>query len=81
MDYHSLCLDLFGFETHHRVWEWLFAPEWGEVDNTIQGAIGRINYLTHNRSLPEQWNPDFDDVDNYWVPTKAYVQLYQEFLP
>lgn len=60
----------FGIEVDSFVWTWLFSTDWSEVDNTLQGAIRRINYFIQN-GMPENFIRDFDDLNQF-------VKLYNK---
>lgn len=38
-----------------EMWEWCFASEWANVDNTTNGAALRIEWLI-NKGLPHDWD-------------------------
>lgn len=37
-----------------KKWNWCFASDWYEVDNTVKGAAARMRYLANN-GLPYNW--------------------------
>lgn len=40
-------------------WRFLFSENWAEVDNTINGAIKRLEYVIKHGQTPEDW--DFNE--------------------
>lgn len=48
-----------GLTPFTRVWAWAFAWQWAEVDNTIQGAIARLNYLLIHGEPPFHFDEVF----------------------
>lgn len=45
-----------GISRSMPLWHYLFGSEWSEIDNTIQGAIDRINYACEQRMQPSSKN-------------------------
>ncbi len=53
------------FEVYHNQWEWCFGGCWASVDNTVEGAIKRINYLIDNDGAPENFWCVYQFKDEY----------------
>lgn len=55
-DWNSYCTRAFGAPPISNLWEWLFSPDWADIDNTPEGAAARIKwYLAHG-------TPDYDEI-------------------
>jgi hypothetical protein len=48
IDYSGIGKKLFGLEVNTYIWYFLFGSSWSIVDNTIPGAIARIEYIIQN---------------------------------
>ena len=54
------------FETNSDQWKWCFSGRWVDTDNTVEGAIKRIEYLIENDDIPEYFDNDFAcEIDPY----------------
>ena len=53
------------FETNPSQWHWCFSHRWASVDNTVEGAIKRINYLIDNDGAPENFWCVYQFKDEY----------------
>lgn len=50
---------VFNLATMSDEWKWLFAAEWSNTDNTLEGAAKRIHYLL-DHGLPDNWEAQLD---------------------
>lgn len=70
-----------GLHTMDVEWEWCFGSSWSQHDNSIEGAVNRIEYLVNNESVPEGFDEDLlyndtHEVDEFMldVPGLIYKQ-------
>lgn len=49
-----------GLEDKQTVSLFLFSHKWGKIDNTVQGAVNRINYLIKYKQLPSNWQDQME---------------------
>lgn len=59
------CERVFGIKDSSALWVYLFDGEWETIDNTVQGAIGRINDALDNRGADNQ----------FWIDTLNEVGI------
>lgn len=57
------------FELDEEQWEWCFGGDWDQHDNSIDGAIKRINYMLKN-DIPNNFE------DSHYA--SSFVKLYEE---
>lgn len=60
-----------GIRTCADSWEWCFGSEWSTIDNTIEGAQKRIQYLINGRKIPINIGDMLLDAD------KSLIELYK----
>lgn len=46
-------------------WDFLFSENWAEEDNTIQGAIKRLEFFIKNGKAPDNWGFDEKTIKLY----------------
>lgn len=46
-------------------WDFLFSENWAEVDNTLEGAIKRLEYVIKNGEAPDDWDFNEETVKLY----------------
>ncbi len=63
--YYSYSKRLFDLTSNKPEWYWCFSSKWAYVDNTIEGAIKRINYLIDNDGAPENFKNVYQFKDEY----------------
>ncbi len=54
LDFYAWSEKFTGIEFMSPVWDWCFSGDWGEVDNTTEGAAKRIEYLLE-KGLPDEF--------------------------
>lgn len=54
IDYEGISIEKLGIDPLESEWNWMFGPDWNEVDNSPTGAADRIEwFLKHG--VPENW--------------------------
>lgn len=73
-DYGNWSYSFFGFEYDSDLWNFLFSEIWVYVDNTLKGAIKRIDYVLNNRDFAKKLDntPNIIDDSDY----KEWYKLY-----
>ena len=70
------CLRVFGMQQDSIDWIWLFSPNWSDHDNTVAGAVSRIDYyLAHG--VPKEFSglsPYEDGLAIYQNSTKGHAK-------
>jgi hypothetical protein len=78
LDFNSYCKRIFGFESDHVVWDWCFASDWEDVDNTPVGAALRIEFAVEHGK--EVLIPRLDEHDGYiWPSFDLMKETYGTF--
>ncbi len=74
-DYGGWSYSFFGFEYDSDLWNFLFSEIWVYVDNTLKGAIKRIEYVLNNRDFAKKLDntPNIIDDSDY----KEWYKLYK----
>ena len=62
----NYCFDKFGIhrKDEPNIWMWLFSSYWRSIDNTLEGACRRIDYLVEHKCIPDwfsSWFRSFSD--------------------
>lgn len=76
IDFTGWSLRFLNFDNHcsdnqEAIWAWMFASHWQEVDNSVEGAILRMQYILDHEAVPDNFNwEEFNpiDCDKYWHP-------------
>ena len=55
LSFRRYCDRVFELKTFSRYWDWCFAEEWGEEDNTPKGSAIRIMYLLNHEEEVTDW--------------------------
>jgi hypothetical protein len=58
------------FDLGNNQWNWCFDYEWGEVDNTPEGAALRIEWLI-NHGLPDNWEKQMNGEEELCYTLKS----------
>lgn len=74
--YHNWSIEFFGIgnkDMHTAEWLWLFGQAWNETDNTLKGAIARMQYVYDNGF------PEFN-TNNTWSKSFYDKSVYADYL-
>lgn len=60
LDWEDYCLRVFGIDFHSAAFDFMFGPDWSDLDNTPHGAAKRIRYYVANGipSPEDFYNPE-----------------------
>lgn len=68
-DYDEFTEEFFDINIGSPLYNWLFSPAWAETDNTVEGAVRRMEYTIEHGGTPD-WFEDEDDMllipDAWW---------------
>lgn len=70
-NYHLWGKSFFGIKKGY-LWDFLFSGNWFNTDNTVKGAIKRIDYVLNNKEFSEELNNSF-----YYLEDSHYKKWYK----
>lgn len=73
------CLQAFGVDADGEVYKWLFDGDWVHTDNTIEGAVLRIEHYLKSGTYP-QWFLDENGAVGLDYHGEDFGESYEEFL-
>ena len=66
---------VFGIDDDEPEWEWLFSADWDDFDNTLKGAVKRIDYYLSN-GLPAGFASEHESGRFYVYDFKEGLAAY-----